>query len=233
MGQEQSVRLKLLPVLSVIEVSGLLAAICCLTGFAWIAKSLFRPELQSFDQTLLLWLYHRHNLLLDQVMLGVTWLGEQNVLLVISGLVLLFLTMQRQWLWLSGFAIATVGATILNLVLKDAFARVRPALWERIVDVQYYSFPSGHAMLSLVVYGMVGYLLVKVLPRWKFVTLAATAFMVGLIGLSRLYLGVHWPTDVLAGYAAGSVWLIACILTLEAGQRQWSLKDKDLGSEVH
>lgn len=225
MAQESPTRLKLLPVLSAIEAAGLVIAVLCLTGFAWLAKGLLRPELQSFDQLVLLWLYQRHHPWLDQFMLGVTWLGEQNVLLAISGLTVLSLAVLRRWFLLAGFAIAAGGATALNFVLKDAFARVRPALWERIVDVQDYSFPSGHAMLSLVIYGMLAYLLVKLVPRLQFLALWGSVILIGLIGLSRLYLGVHWPTDVLAGYAAGVVWLVTCVLSVELGGRWLPLQD--------
>ncbi|MEO0934607.1 MAG: phosphatase PAP2 family protein, partial [Cyanobacteria bacterium J06641_2] len=87
--------------------------------------------------------------------------------------------------------------------------------WERIVDATNYSFPSGHAMVSLVVYGFIGYLLIANFRSWSSVILFFTTLLILAIGFSRLYLGVHWPTDIITGYAAGLVWLISCILSLE------------------
>jgi undecaprenyl-diphosphatase len=87
-----------------------------------------------------------------------------------------------------------------------------------VIDVGQYSFPSGHAMISMVVYGAIGYLLVKQLGKWRIAIASGTLLLITSIGLSRLYLGVHWPTDVVAGYAAGIVWLMTCILSLEIWQ---------------
>lgn len=91
-------------------------------------------------------------------------------------------------------------------------------LWERVVDVSHYSFPSGHAMISMVTYGMIGYLLVSKFPQWRGWITSLTLILVTGIGLSRLYFGVHWPTDIVAGYAAGLVWLLACIFSLQVWQ---------------
>lgn len=111
--------------------------------------------------------------------------------------------------------IAAVGAIGLNYLIKVLFGRVRPQLWNRIIDVGPYSFPSGHAMISLVIYGFIGYILAKRYHRWRAWIFTFTIVLIIAIGFSRLYLGVHWPTDVIAGYAAGIVWLMTCILSLE------------------
>jgi len=88
-------------------------------------------------------------------------------------------------------------------MLKEVFARARPELWQRVIDVRYYSFSSGHVMVSLVIYGLIGYLLANHLKQQSGWIITFTALMIVIIGFSRLYLGVHWPTDILAGYAAG------------------------------
>ena len=86
------------------------------------------------------------------------------------------------------------------------FDRDRPELW-KLVDSKTHtsSFPSGHAMMSLVIYGLIGYLLAVRLPRWRWWIAIGTILIVTIIGFSRLYLGIHWPTDVAAGYAAGLI----------------------------
>jgi undecaprenyl-diphosphatase len=108
-------------------------------------------------------------------------------------------------------------------LLKLLFGRARPALWDRIIHVGLHSFPSGHAMVSIVIYGFIGYILAKQFPQWRGRIFALTFVLIVAIGFSRLYLGVHWPTDVVAGYAAGLVWLIACIQRLELPQKYASL----------
>ncbi|WP_371915107.1 phosphatase PAP2 family protein [Fischerella major] len=148
-------------------------------------------------------------------MLGITFLGEPVFLLLIClgiGIRLLYYHRRSQ---ATTLGIAAVGAIGLNYLIKVLFGRARPQLWNRIVDVGQYSFPSGHAMISLVIYGFIGYLIAKRYPRWRAWIFTLTIILIIAIGFSRLYLGVHWPTDVVAGYAAGVVWLMTCILSLE------------------
>lgn len=209
---------RLLALLLTIRAGGLLTAALGLWGFAQIADEVLEKESQAFDSAILLAFRQLHTPVLDTVMALVTVLGEPVVLLCVGlglGIWLLMRGRREQALTL---AIAAAGAGGLNYWLKELFRRSRPALWERIVDVNHYSFPSGHAMVSLVVYGTIGYLLAIHFRRWRLLIIASTILLVTAIGLSRLYLGVHWPTDVIAGYAAGIVWLIASILSLEIWQ---------------
>jgi len=209
---------RLLALLLTIRAGGLLVAGLALWGFAQIADEVLEKESQAFDSAILLALRRLHTPVLDRVMTSVTVLGEPVILLGVGlglGIWLLMRGLREQAITL---AIAAAGAGGLNYLLKELFRRSRPALWERIVDVKHYSFPSGHAMVSLVVYGAIGYLLAIHFRRWRLLIIASTILLVTAIGLSRLYLGVHWPTDVIAGYAAGIVWLMACILSLEIWQ---------------
>jgi undecaprenyl-diphosphatase len=123
-------------------------------------------------------------------------------------------------------AIVISGGIGLNYLLKQLFLRDRPQLWERILDVSNYSFPSGHAMISLVVYGFIGYWLAKKYPAWRWLTTSFTIAFILAIGFSRLYLGVHWPTDVIAGYTAGLVWLLACVLVWEVSLQLYRFNQK-------
>lgn len=214
-------RSHLLPLLFTLPAAGLFVAALGLWGFAQIADEVLEKETQAIDTAILLVIRSLHAPLLDRLMLGFTFVGEPTVLLVIClgfGL----------WLYQGGrrsqaitLAIAGVGAVGLNYLLKVVFGRARPALWDRVIDVGQYSFPSGHAMISMVVYGAIGYLLVKQLGKWHIAIATGTLLLVTGIGLSRLYLGVHWPTDVVAGYAAGIVWLMTCILSLEIWQEYY------------
>jgi undecaprenyl-diphosphatase len=148
-------------------------------------------------------------------MQSITFFGEPLPLLFISSGFGLQLWHNHRRQEATGLGIATVGAIGLNYLFKELFARARPALWNYIVHAVHYSFPSGHAMVSTVVYGYIGYVLAQEFPQWREQILAATVALILAIGFSRLYLGVHWPTDVLVGYAAGLLWLIVCIAVLQ------------------
>ena len=113
---------------------------------------------------------------------------------------------------------ATAGSILLNNVLKLYFDRPRPEVFDRLTHTASSSFPSGHAMSATVVYGTVGYLLARLHKRpWaRAVTLLLAVTMILLICFSRLYLGVHYPSDVLAGIVIGLAWSGFCMATLEA-----------------
>ncbi|MBF2004636.1 MAG: phosphatase PAP2 family protein [Chlorogloeopsis fritschii C42_A2020_084] len=201
-----------------IRLVGLLLSAVALWIFAQIAEEVLEQETQRLDNGILLAIRRLHTPLGDRIMLGITFLGEPVLLLVVClglGVGLVYYHRRSQ---ATTLGIAAVGAIGLNYLLKVLFGRARPQLWNRIVDVGQYSFPSGHAMISMVIYGFIGYLLAKRFPQWRKWIFALTVVLVVAIGFSRLYLGVHWPTDVAAGYAAGVVWLIACILSLEVWQ---------------
>ncbi|MEG4986249.1 phosphatase PAP2 family protein [Microcoleus sp. BR0-C5] len=206
---------KIRSLISIIRLAGLAVAALAMWGFATIAEDVLEKESYTFDTSILLALRELHTPLRDQIMLGFTFLGEPKLLLVIClslGIVLLARNHRSE---AATIALAGGGAIGLNLLLKKLFARDRPQLWERVVNVTFYSFPSGHAMISMVIYGLLGYFLGARFPKQRWSIYSLTVVLISAIGLSRLYLGVHWPTDVIAGYTAGLVWLITCIITLE------------------
>jgi membrane-associated phospholipid phosphatase len=113
------------------------------------------------------------------------------------------------------------GSALLNWLLKGLFQRPRPHFAHPLVVETSYSFPSGHAMESFVVYGMLAYLAVLWLRSWeaRMAAVCGAALVVVLIGFSRMYLGVHYFSDVVAGYAAGGVWLSALMTGAETIRR--------------
>ncbi len=211
-----------LPVLRIVSI---LMAVLALAGFGLIAEQVWQLKTLPLDRAILLALRSRHSPLLDQIMWGITFLGEPKVLLVLCSGVGIGLWQVRQRREAGMLAIATFGAIGLNYVLKHLFSRPRPHLWERLVKVDTYSFPSGHAMLSIAFYCVLGYLLTNYFPRWRVLTISLTVMLIAAIGFSRLYLGVHWPSDVVAGYAVSFVWLVACILMLEGWQHYRSSQE--------
>lgn len=206
---------RLSPLLSFVWVGGFAIAILSLWLFFQITERVFAEQTTEIDTEILQSIYKLHTPLLNQIMTGITFLGNGSTLIYFSCIVVICLLVSRKFASAFALIIVTFGGLNLNVWLKTIFGRVRPTLWERIVDANSFSFPSGHAMVSLVVYGFVGYLLIANFPNFKGLILFCITLLILAIGLSRLYLGVHWPTDIIAGYAAGLVWLISCIFSLE------------------
>ena len=152
---------------------------------------------------------------------GVSFLGSPAFIAAWGLMLIGLLAVRRQPLLIGGWVAAVAGGGLLDVALKAVFHRTRPTWDVPLLTARGWSFPSGHAMGSLVAYGMLAYLLVRDPkgrpPRMAIVAGAVT--LVLLIGLSRMYLGVHYFSDVVGGYAAGMVWLAACITGLEVARR--------------
>jgi membrane-associated phospholipid phosphatase len=115
--------------------------------------------------------------------------------------------------------LAIVGSALLNLAAKPVFARDRPSLWESIAPEGNYSFPSGHAMGSMTLACVVVLLCWPTRARWPVAIVAATSVV--LVGLSRIYLGVHYPSDILAGWTAAMAWTFAVYALVFRAMRPW------------
>ena len=142
----------------------------------------------------------------------------------LTGAVLLFFRRHDREL-LVGWLMAIGGGGVLDWVLKSAFRRPRPLFADPFAHGYGFSFPSGHSMGSVIGFGMLAYVLVQVVHRESAriaIVVVAGLLCLG-IGISRLYLGVHFPSDVLAGFAAGLMWLAACIAGLEIARERHPL----------
>jgi undecaprenyl-diphosphatase len=206
-------RLSLWSYLGVHTSIGLVVSIASLLGFAQIADSALGQEaLAAIDLRLALDLHQIATPLTTQLMRFVTALGGPVVVVIaLAGMAALIAW--RRWADLILWIGAIGGGSILTIVLKALIQRPRPAFASPIDVEASWSFPSGHALMAMVTYGLVAYLLIVRLHQWRWqVALAlASLFLIALIGLSRLYLGVHYLSDVLAGYAAGMCWLATCL----------------------
>jgi undecaprenyl-diphosphatase len=196
--------------------------------FVKVASEIREGDAASFDRALLLALRTPADL---SVPIGPRWveeaardltaLGSGAVLTLITLAVegyLLLLRKRRAALFL---AAAVLGAVLLSVLLKDFFARPRPEVVPHLARVFSASFPSGHSMLSTAVYLTLGAMLTRVqssLLIKAYIQLWAL-LLASLVGLSRVYLGVHWPTDVLAGWAAGAAWAALCWMVAGALHR--------------
>lgn len=188
-------------------------------AFAGIAALVAEGATQRVDNAVLLWLNERATPGLDATALEVTALGSGFVIWMLVLIASVFLWTMRHRYSAALLWIALLGGSLLNSILKSLFDRPRPDLFEwRTPYAGHSSFPSGHSMTAMTVYATLAYLIVRLEPsrRVRRLTLGVFALVVLLVGVSRLYLGVHYPSDVLAGYLAGFFWATVCALGLEA-----------------
>ena len=208
-----------------------LVAIVCggLWGFIELADEVAEGETQSLDRHVLLLMREPQDLSdplgppwLEEIMRDFTALGGNAVLtglsLAVAGFLILAGRPHTVWF----LVIAIGGALLASTLLKMGFDRPRPDLVPHGSVVYTRSFPSGHSMLAAATYLSLAALLMRVvrLRRLKayLICLALTCTL--LIGISRVYLGVHWPSDVLAGWTLGAVWALLCWLGMRALQRR-------------
>lgn len=153
----------------------------------------------------------------------ITHLGDAWLLGTWCVLGAAILTVQRKYVLAIGFVFAIVGNGLLNNTLKHVFERVRPVHDQLIANASGWSFPSGHSSGALVTYGIIAYVLVRVSPEgWRLPAVVAATVIAFTTAGSRVFLRVHFASDVLAGIALGTVWLVACILSIELTHRYWS-----------
>lgn len=205
---------------------GLAVSAAAVLGFALLARGITGSVMQRFDDAVLLWLSQHRSPLLDGLALLGAALGSKGAMWIVLVAGSLFLWRSQHRLSLLLLWISLLGGQFLNRLLKESFARPRPGLVQGDVELLGWnigfptsaSFPSGHALMSVVIYGTLAYLIVRLEPtrRLRRITLGVAAVLVGGIGVSRLYLAVHYPSDVLAGYLSGLVWATSCALGIEA-----------------
>ncbi|MBE0688112.1 MAG: phosphatase PAP2 family protein [Anaerolineaceae bacterium] len=196
---------------------GLLVITILISGmvFSSLAEDLVNREtLSMLDPVFGGWLIAHTSLSGDYVFSVITFFGDVLIISIGTGLLSFWLAKRKNWNNLVFLFSAVGGSALLNLVLKNVFQRTRPVFPLAFLAYTGYSFPSGHTMISLAFYGAVAYIALTYIKsrNWKILTVAGALVVSVLIGFSRLYLGVHYLTDVLAGWAAGGLWLAVCVL---------------------
>lgn len=237
-------RLRDLPRWVLSELSALVALMGAALGllvFALIADEVVEGETHAFDEAVLLafrtpgdpadplgppWL--------ESAIRDITALGSTTVLTLITLVVVGFLVVDRKRAAALFVLVATAGGGIASYLLKLGFERPRPDLVAHLVDVQTLSFPSGHAMGAAVTYLTLGALIVRTESRRriKAYVLAVAMGLTLMVGLSRIYLGVHWPTDVIAGWCAGSAWALLCWFVALLLQRRGRIESANGANEA-
>jgi len=162
-----------------------------------------------FDEAAEAWVRQQITPFRTTLMFTLTQLASTRFVLVMTLLLAAVLALRKSGYWLGRLALSVPGCMLLNEVLKYLFHRTRPAVTDPLVKLQTYSFPSGHAVAATVLYGFVAILLWSyIAPKvWRVVIGTAIVAVILGVGFSRVYLGAHYPTDVLAGLLEGVAWL--------------------------
>jgi undecaprenyl-diphosphatase len=214
-------------------VIGLLLSAGLLLGFGNLAAEVFEGDTAAFDRAILLLFRHQDNLSqpigppwFQEMARDVTALGSFALLGLLTfgtfGYLLIAHKQRAAW-----FLIGSVlGGTAFSSILKMLFERARPDIVPHAARVFTASFPSGHALISALVYLTLASLLVRIHPdrTVRFYIVAVAVFLTVIVGVSRIYLGVHWPTDVLAGWCLGSAWAVLCWILVLRLQKEGAVE---------
>jgi membrane-associated phospholipid phosphatase len=180
--------------------------------FASIADQVREGETQAIDNRVLLGIYHHSTPALNEIILRATDLGSPIVIIGMTIIISGVLAWRMRWQACAQLFGGVMGAGALNFILKWLFERDRPHLWQHIVTETGYSFPSGHAMLS----SALAFAIVVIVwhAKWRWPAIIVGGLYVIGIAFTRLYLGVHYPTDIVAGWCVSAAWtiLVAAIL---------------------
>jgi undecaprenyl-diphosphatase len=194
-----------------VTIASLVIATLCLLLFAWIANHMSRESMIHFDRSIREQVHQHASAKLTTCMIAISFLGAGGLILTAAATfaVFLYLRWMRAVLWL---AIALLGALVLEVTLKYSFGRIRPPSYF-VPPLHTPSFPSGHALVSFCFYGVLAGLLGDRIrsARIRILIWLFAAALVAAIGFSRIYLGVHYPSDVIAGYLVAALWVSTMI----------------------
>lgn len=195
--------------------------------FAYIAKQVHDGDTLTRDSEILLKINNHSSTLFDAVSLAITYSGNILTVVIMTSLFLLLLYRKGYVRSVVQTAFAVGGAIATNAVLKLIFQRERPELWQLLTHESTYSFPSGHALITAAL--ATTFILICWNTRFRWAGLLLGVAYTASVGISRLYLGVHYPTDVLAGWCLGIAWAILVALILKViliGEDTESVKSK-------
>ncbi len=199
--------------------------IAALNGFAELTDELAENDLTQFDDVVSTHIVSLRSDGLTSFLIFVTHLGDKTAYIIIAILMAVYSYIKKhRWKFILQTTLVLLLSTAANVVLKRIINRPRPD-WERLIAVDTLSYPSGHSMSAMAFYGFLIYLCVRYeMTMWvRIVTVTSLALLILLIGVSRIYLGVHFPSDVVAGYIGGLIWVTFCAIvfnTVELWQKK-------------
>jgi len=211
-----------LPVFIVLA-SGLTVSILAGHAFEELAEAVHEesPVLAAFDKSVHDWAVLARSDGSTPIFVALTIIGTPVSIGILVVLAAAFLWRRKHWRWAMYLALTNGVGALINVALKAFFARSRPDLAEALRHAHGYSFPSGHAMGSTIFFASLAYLAIRVTPGWRshaaVVSLACTLAIA--ISASRIYLGVHWISDVAAGMSAGLLWVLTSTVAYETFRR--------------
>jgi undecaprenyl-diphosphatase len=211
-----------LPVIAILIVGALFTAWAG-DAFVDLAEKVHANNqgLQHIDSSVHDWAVHERSMGATRFFTLMTLIGGPVGVAAIMVIVAIILAIRRRWWWLLYLVVTAGGGGLLNLELKRYFARARPDVAEMLRRANGYSFPSGHAMGSAVAFGALAYLAFRIIKSWpaKTAVMAFLYTLIAAVALSRVYLGVHWISDVLAGVTIGTVWVTTTTVAYETVRR--------------
>jgi undecaprenyl-diphosphatase len=192
----------------------LLPAGAALLFFVWLGEEVLRGGTQPFDDCIRLFVRARATPVLTTAMRGFSLMGEPGFLIVLGALVIAGHTRKGRPRTALLFFLTVLGSEVFDQLLKLVFHRIRPVAFFGLSDPIGYSFPSGHALVSCTFFGVLAAIAAARAGSRarRGIYYTAAALLIAAIGFSRIYLGVHYPSDVLAGYAAAVVWVFSVAL---------------------
>lgn len=192
----------------------LIVAALAIIGFVQITDEVLSKEIDIYNNAILKFFYDMRSPLMNEVAMQLTALGSGVVVPIIAFFFILILLGNKRKRTAISFAVMIVGAGALIMVLKLFFAIARPDAYEPLVKEMTYSFPSGHAVISFTLYGgMAAWLFVsRRKERWVWFTSFFLVLLAAVIALTRVYLGVHWPSDIAAGACIAAFWVSLCLM---------------------
>ena len=182
--------------------------------FGAIAEDVVNGDpLTVVDRRLANWLHAHATPPITRAMLVISALAGARVAVAVTLATALVLLAMRRWLWLLTLVLVVPGGWLLDPLLKVAYRRARPTFEIPLLVLTDYGFPSGHTMMATLLYGFLAVFLVTIVRswRWRGIVVGVAGAVVILVGFSRIYLGAHYLSDVLAAIAAGVAWLALCL----------------------
>ena len=201
---------RLLEFLSLSLSLGLIAAIGTIVFFGWLTTEVLEGETRDFDEATRAAVHQLASPAMTTLMRGISFLGSMVFLLPATAAVIIWFALRKWGREAKLFAITMCGAPLMNVTLKLAFKRSRPMPFFDLFPPESYSFPSGHALTSCCFFGAFAAIIAGRIEsrRLRTIVWIICTSMFLLIGFSRIYLGVHYTTDVIAGFAAALIWIL-------------------------